>query len=89
MDDEAAATVDLEAGAVSREDLWPELRRALAATDVIWRCGGCGYQRWSRGRPSVCPTCQGEAEAFEGFSAIEWRRRMVGDPLLVEQGGDG
>lgn len=92
MDDHTAVAIDLEFGAVPVEDLWPELRRALVATDVIWRCAGCGYQRWSRARPSLCPACQGAGEAFEGLSAIDWRRRMVGTPLLSAKprgrGGD-
>ena len=55
----------------------------ISAIEVIWRCGQCGYQRWSSNRPGACPECAAEAECFTGMTAVEWRQ--VPAPVPVKQ----
>lgn len=45
------------------EVLPPEVR--TAATELIWRCSSCGYQRpRSQRPPERCPECGSPKEAF-------------------------
>jgi rubrerythrin len=45
------------------EILPPEIR--TAATELIWRCGNCGYQRpRAEGPPDRCPDCDAPREEF-------------------------
>ena len=45
------------------EILPPDAR--TAATELIWRCGNCGYQRpRAEGSPDRCPDCGAPREEF-------------------------
>ncbi len=45
-------------------DVLPPETRA-AATELLWRCGRCGYQRpRAEGPPERCPDCGAPREEF-------------------------
>ncbi len=45
------------------EILPPDVR--AAATELIWQCGNCGYQRpRAEGPPDRCPDCGAPREEF-------------------------
>lgn len=58
---------------ITFEESWRSVRRALSATDLVWRCARCGYQRQQRQRPVGCPDCKAESDVFVGRTSLEWR----------------
>jgi hypothetical protein len=61
----------------STPELAPEALLRKVAAGLIWRCGQCGYQRWSIVRPHTCPACALPGDEFIGLSAVEWRQRLA------------
>ncbi|MHB8508363.1 MAG: hypothetical protein ACYDGR_06905 [Candidatus Dormibacteria bacterium] len=58
----------------------------ISAIELIWRCEGCGYQRWSSLRPGMCPACAAGPQNFTGMTAVEWRQ-MPAVPAPASTGG--